>query len=505
MPQLHQPGTLFSTSLYAIAHHFEYLCYGIRDRKQMAQILEDDTYRTYPGPFTRCPSRVLEGALHALHTSPRVRHVQTRHLHMLLQPQLLQLHLTFGSGDVHVALQLLHERCTALRVLNISYLRNIEPNILLSLTPNLTHLTHLNLAHTEADDTVLSGVGRHCPLLRDINVSCCPVSENALRRLFWDSHHKVKTCGRVTRVNLTGCEVSPGGVRAGLLLQPALQHVEHENNLLAFDVNHGYDWADELSYAITSLTATGVLVTDVAMDTIVAVCPCLTSLTLSSCVVSQSTLLTISSLSQLTQLSITNTADESVGFCESIVPLLCVRGSQLTSLLLATFTYVDLNVIGAACPNIENLALSNVAVFEPVALATASASGGKPFERLQALEIWTELRNSSCSAAVLRLLLLHCTALRNLLLRGADQLSHDQLMTIWLTSNPMQELTRLTLDTCPNVTSSTLEFLLTQENKLNMLRVWNCFNIHKSHEINILSMIKTGNMDVYFEWYAWEG
>ncbi|KAF2347568.1 Leucine-rich repeat, partial [Trinorchestia longiramus] len=381
---------------------------------------------------SRAATRILEGALRTLPNVRSVRHVQTRHLHVLLQPQLEALDLTFGTGDVHRALELLRDRCTRLKRLNISYLRTVDPNILLGVTPNLTHLTVLDLSHTEANDTVMSAVGRHCPVLRDVNVSCCPISDRGPSRLFWDSHQKRRTCQLVTSVNMSGCPVSPAGVREMLQLQPRLRHAEHENSLLAFDRSYGYSWTDEDTYSILGLTATGAVVTDALVDTVVTACPYLTSLTLQNCNVSNSTLLLTMQLTQLTQLRLTNVSADALQFADTVAPLLSDVGQRLVSLLLTTFSYADVNLIAITCPYLENLALSDIDIYEPVGAAMSPACDSPhgspvlPFQHLQALEV------RAGTLVLLQRLLQHCRGLRNLLISGALCLTDSLLMDVWL-------------------------------------------------------------------------
>ena len=49
MPRLNQPLSLRKCSLKCLARHFEVVCYG--PRRRLADLIEDGTYLTVPGPF----------------------------------------------------------------------------------------------------------------------------------------------------------------------------------------------------------------------------------------------------------------------------------------------------------------------------------------------------------------------------------------------------------------------------------------------------------------------
>ena len=52
---------------------------------------------------------------------------------------------------------------------------NFVPLCNLRIVDNYQHLSQ-----------VLMIVGQNCPKLKELNVSCCPISDKALTRLFWD-------------------------------------------------------------------------------------------------------------------------------------------------------------------------------------------------------------------------------------------------------------------------------------------------------------------------------
>ena len=51
MPQRHEPESLKSYSMKEIVYDFDYICYGCKNKAEMAKLLEDDSYKDYTGPF----------------------------------------------------------------------------------------------------------------------------------------------------------------------------------------------------------------------------------------------------------------------------------------------------------------------------------------------------------------------------------------------------------------------------------------------------------------------
>lgn len=66
----------------------------------------------------------------------------------------------------------------------------------------------------------------------------------------------------------------------------------------------------------------------------------------------------------------------------------------------------------------------------------------------------------------------------------------------------MTQLSRLILVECSNVTVQMLEGFISQENELGVLRVWSCPRVQQEEKLHLQKMIRDGNLDLYFEWFA---
>jgi hypothetical protein len=81
--------------------------------------------------------------------------------------------------------------------------------------------------------------------------------------------------------------------------------------------------------------------------------------------------------------------------------------------------------IGRACPDLQNLALSSIAQYEPVGQPCAEW-----FNQLHALELWAD-PHADLSPYMIRQLLLFSPKMTNMLFKGCEIIS-DKLMTeIW--------------------------------------------------------------------------
>ncbi|XP_071544657.1 uncharacterized protein [Panulirus ornatus] len=204
-------------------------------------------------------------------------------------------------------------------------------------------------------------------------------------------------------------------------------------------------------------------------------------------------------LEYLTHLRLTNCEALTLNFQEGVLPVLTVKGHQLISLLLANFTSVDVAAIGECCPGLQNLALSGITVYEDITYPREQY-----FNNLRNLEVWSSVTSDTCNATILRQLLLYAPYITNLLVKATDALSDKLLFEIWR-ENEMCHLSRLTIDSCQNVTACVMHHLLDVRNQLSLLRVWSCLFITKHDQNQLKQRIKDENCDVYLEWYSWNG
>lgn len=443
-----------------------------------------------------------------------VTHLRRHHLHVLLTP-LLTNWSSHGIGDILIAFRLLSIRCKNLRKLNVSYLRHMNPNVLMGLVPCFSKLVSLNLRMTLTVDQLLGQIGLACPNLLELNLAATPITDKGLVQLCVaeDGH---RLCQKLCRLVVADTAVTTAGVTVVLQSLPNLREFDYDHIFDVLDLVENWDQGLETRLfmsagvrlsaeptkppsrlPLTTLISVAEHVPIQSLETAARLCPETRTVTLSNAWLPSEALYKLMMMEHLTSLSLTNSEGLTLDFHEGVLPLLAVCGEKLQNLILANFTFVDIAGIGRTCLDLQNLAFSNIAEFEPV---------GQPcdewFNQLHALELWSD-PHADLSPYMIRQLLLFSPNMTNMLFKGCEVLS-DKLMTgIWEV-NPMPKLSHLTLDHCHTITGQILQHVLNADNELTVLRVWNCLNITKCLHTELVHHIKNENLDVYFEWFEYD-
>ncbi|XP_022187260.2 uncharacterized protein LOC111046079 [Nilaparvata lugens] len=431
---------------------------------------------------------------------------------MLLHSQLEKLSLAFGVGDVISGFTFIKSRCNNLRHLNLSYLRHLNPGMLIDLLPNLKKLVSLNLRMTLAVDEVLGVIGKNCTDLLDLNISGTPVTDRGLVQLSVSESGNPQ-CQKLSRIVITETWISSAGAAVLLRFLPNLCEFDYDNIFEALDiVNH---WTIELEQRLLSrggvrmssrpipipnkmrlktlISITDIIRTD-SLQAAVRQCPDATSVSITNAWIKNEDLYKLMVLDKLTTLSLTNCDGLTLDFDVGVLPLLTVCGHQLHSLILTNFTNINIPDIGKACPVIHNIAFSSVATYELGPLCPDY------FNKLEAMELWADT-DADLHANLIRQMIEFSPNMKNLLLKGCGVLT-DKLLFEILQENKLGKLSHLTLDHCHNVSFSALEYIANMDNDLSMLRIWSCESITKSVSSQVTSLIENGNMDIYFDFYT---
>ncbi|XP_064110915.1 uncharacterized protein LOC135218494 isoform X5 [Macrobrachium nipponense] len=432
-----------------------------------------------------------------------VSYMRRHHVACLLQPSVSSFSIC-GISDHCSIFDLLCVRSLRLKRLDLSYMRVIRPPAFLRLIPNLSHVVVLTLRMTETTDQLLGLIGRQCPELRELDISNTPITEAGLTRLCYDAENDKPLCQKLLKLSIMGCIISARPVSFLLQYIPTLLEIDYDNIFEVFGVMK--EWGltmDNLEslpkYHLRILNSSNEIVDPVDVHIACTLCPYATNFTLSNAFVDNEILYKAMVLENLAHLRITNGEGLTLNFHEGVLPVLTVKGHQLQSLLLANFTSIDIAVIGECCPRLQNLAVSNITVYEEIMYPREHL-----YNHLTGLEVWSDLRTDTLNIIILKQLLTYCLGLEKLLVRNTDALSDKLLYDIWK-ENPMKNLFRLTVDNCPNVTASSIHDLLDMNNDLTLIRVWGCFFITKDDNKTLQKRIKDENCDLYLEWFGWTG
>ncbi|KDR12280.1 hypothetical protein L798_13769 [Zootermopsis nevadensis] len=288
------------------------------------------------------------------------RALHRKHLHVLLQKQIQNLNLSFGMGDSYHGFEFMKQRCKSLKQLNISYLRHMNPSVLMGLVPCFSNLVSLNLRMTLTVDQLLRQIGRACPDLRELNLASTPITDRGLVQLcVADDGHRL--CQNLLRLFVADTAVSTGGATVVLQSLPNLREFDYDQIFDVLELVENWDQGLEsrlLMGAGVRLSAEPTLPpSHIRLTTLISVaehvcvqgleaaarlCPETRSVTLSNAWLPSEALYKLMVMEHLTSISLTNSEGLTLDFHEGVLPLLAVCGHRLQNLILTNFTSVDI-------------------------------------------------------------------------------------------------------------------------------------------------------------------
>ncbi|XP_032079417.1 uncharacterized protein LOC116512863 [Thamnophis elegans] len=195
--------------------------------------LDEQRFRYVLGPFSDLAGCLVQELIEFLGIKRRVTRPV---LHLLLVPQLTELHLRRCSQLVtkDVA-QMISSRCKNLSVLNLDSCSRIPSDALVSLIESLPSLKKLDLSDTQCNTQVLSAVGSTCRHLSELNITDCKrLSAESLFHLAYDVTAGSFSCQGLQLLLVDGLEPSGRSrdliwaLAFVLLALPSLLFVENE-------------------------------------------------------------------------------------------------------------------------------------------------------------------------------------------------------------------------------------------------------------------------------------
>ncbi|XP_057255869.1 uncharacterized protein LOC130594163 [Pezoporus wallicus] len=229
MPRRREVPALGSLCLQSLVQHMQSL--WVRDYSD--NYLDEFQFRFVMGPFNDLPGSAVQELLRVLAESRRLSRAA---LHLLLLPQLRELSLSPCPGLASNGIaRLLALRCQGLSSLDLRGCSRLSPAALEAVVEALPRLQRLVLAATQAEERVLSALGRRCRALRELDVSHCRnLAPRALRCLAFDPLHRRRGCPTLRVLLARGLELAgdggtaPASALAFLLLAlPCLEFLAH--------------------------------------------------------------------------------------------------------------------------------------------------------------------------------------------------------------------------------------------------------------------------------------
>ena len=513
MPLRRSPASLKSKALQSVCLNLEMICYGkkyVKGSKALADYIHSEGYKQIPGPFADWPSAMLQDLIAGIY-SHRCGHQHL--LHCVIQPQLTHLNI-LQHGSMHVAMSMMIERCAAkLKVLELNHSKNVPPGMFFGFFRNFVNLTKLSVSNSVVDDTALESIGRHLPLLVEVNASRTWVTNLGVKNLCLDDEQQsghgqvsVYRCPRLVIFDVSQTRVTKEGVALFVACHPNVVRIEHEDNFWALSlVRNQVAIRRDKSYSscLTSLVSTNISLDVGEFNFAVDSCPLAEQIVILSTGLEDENLYRLMNLSRLTSLHLGNKNATSFNFYQGVAPVLTVCGRTLKKLVLEDFTEIDAQQIGLSCPKLEHLALSGTTTYAPVAKILPGL-----FSKLKKLELWNRnnrwgshdsFQFSICVNTLKQLMTF--ADLDFVLLYKVDTMT-DQVFNEISALNPLRRLKNVVMDHCQGITSATIWRLLEMPNELNVLRCWHCQGVPAKTRDEVKEIIREENLQVYWEWYA---
>ena len=387
---------------------------------------------------------------------------------------------------------------------------NIEPTFYTRFFRNFPLLIRINIEGTILDNEAFDSIGETCPHLRELNVSSTTVTDRGLEYLSIavTPQGEVKPrCPGLLSLNLENTRCSPGGVAQFLYYHPALLSLGYHNFSPVFQYFTSQEFQEFTKHQQSSpvfnlrhLSFAEGPVSEAGFVSGLTSCPLLASLVVRQTDLSNHLLADLMSLNNITELHLGNSSysQHSLHFDDGIVPLLWALGDKLRRLNLEKFNKVDILELGALCPRLEYLRLSCVGSFIPV------FDFSRPvFTRLEELEL-LNTRGALIVSKTLHQLLDSALALTHLRLQFVETLT-DSLVAEILAINPLSRLETVSMDQCHSISLSSLESLLTAQNRLSYLACWSCRFITETDRAQVVETIRDFNYQLHFSYYQFTG
>lgn len=426
------------------------------------------------------------------------------HNHLLIQPQLNCIKLSHHD-DILSALNMLIIRCKSLTHLDLGYLQDVNPDMLVQIVPTLTKIQVLKLNNSVILDQACDEIGKHCPHLVELDVSHTYISDFGLQALCADEDGNLR-CQKLLKISLRDCKNTPRGVGILLYYLPNIREIEYDHMFLVFDCAGEWGLTIDDVYGnktkklqLRVLNSNTDYITSNSLDVALTLCPYIQDITLSNACIENEHLYKFMGYENLYHLRLTNSDNLTLDFNEGVLPILQIKGHQILTLLLVKFISLDIRVIGECCPCLENLALDMIGCYEEIMYPRENL-----FTQLKNLEIWTDITVDTLNDIIIKQMLSYCHNITTLVVSSSVHFNDSILFDIWR-DNPMRKLSRLTLDKCPNISGALLNILFDMENDLTTIRVRNCFCVTKEDKIKLKNRIKYENCDCYLEWYIYGG
>ena len=345
---------------------------------------------------------------------------------------------------------------------------------------SLPRLLRLNLADTNATDEVMTAIGATCGDLQELYITRCQkVSDVGLRELCGQSVRAKPKCSSLRILNILWTKVSCFGFRLALENLKELETLHTSCSLRQLD-EAGFESIGDSTYPLRTLSLGSTCFPHdmhndetVTLRKILSKCPQIESLTLLCLPVTREFLVYLSSLESLKELEAHHDGSDYQLFQYGYQPFLRAQGVKLQALSLVSVRGVDLELIGQCCPLLSKLDIK-LAEFKDLSNeAEQLLKDFSYFPSLTSISLFMDNEGANFTVSHGKILLSCCHNLSALYFHGVQALT-DELIQEVRRRNKLANLKECTLRTCDNLYPESLDFLIKEENALEVLDVYNC-------------------------------
>ncbi|XP_076334253.1 uncharacterized protein LOC143238159 isoform X1 [Tachypleus tridentatus] len=459
------------------------------------------------GPFDDIPGQVIEALIIKLKESWCLK---KHHLEILLNSLVRNLDLSGWKGDVGNVLLSAGKKCLNIFNLNLNGCLNIQKSALLQIPSSFPHLIILNLQNTNTSNTMLGCIGEHCPNLRELDITNCPVSDIGLTSMcltMSDLEKRSPRQLRLTKIHVLGTNITTTGVSCLLHYIPALDLLNFSNTFGSIAELH--EQRQRLNLTLPDafkLAALSVeypfeefLQTDV-LHIAIQMCPLVTKVTIVHVELENGALPLISRFQNLRELLLVGSDSGAFLLEEELKSFLHLKGFQLTFLELGEVPVIDLALIGSLCCNLKAFKLFMVKEIKCSASnhEISVFSNPRPLCQLKTLDLVLE-ENGDVPLIGWPVLLYSCLELEDLKVSFSQSLT-DEILAIVMEYNPLKSLTHVHFDHCVSITGETLGRLLKVDSKLQDLKSYWSTNVTRIDFEWCQRYVQENNLDVKMEW-----
>ena len=365
---------------------------------------------------------------------------------------------------------------------------------------------------TNVTDEVMTAIGATCGDLQELDISYCKgVSDVGLSELCGQSVGAKPKCPSLRVLHIQDTDVSCFGFRLALENLKELETLHTSCSLRQWD-EAGFESIEDSTYPLRTLRLGGSLSSKnlrpndetVILRKILSKCPQIEGLTLSFPVtVTREFVVYLSSVASLREFMGFHYESDHQIFQYGYQPFLKAQGVKLRALRLVLVSGVDLELIAKCCPLLSDVIISTATSSQGFKdLSNEAETLLKDFSYFPNLTSVSLSMNEEASFTVShgKILLSCCHNLSTLAFEHFPGLT-DELIQEVCRRNKLANLKECYITECDNFRLESLDFLIKEENALEVLDVDVCHQVKQRDYKLWKKYIKKHNLKLDIEWH----